>query len=216
MTRLRSIFVASAAVLLLTAGCSSSGDAVEAAGQGSADAVTAVTRSAAGVISCPEIAGPTDSPNWFDYATKYGMKVTYTNKTAWPMTLGTAGVDCFDFSGEDNPSRVDGWVVAPGASSQEAMFLARRACPYFSGDIIGKFQEREAHWDTLIDLGDQGIVRFPSTVKCGSWDSSPTMCRSGVRQDRDSYTLDLGPAHAVRVDVACSEQSAAVTVSSLY
>lgn len=216
MSGMRALFVASTAVLLLTAGCSGSGDEVESAGQDPADAVTAVTRSAAGLISCPDIAGPTDAPDYFDYAVKYGMKVTYTNATTWPMTLGSSGVDCFDFSGADNPSRIDGMVVAPGATSPEQLFLARRVCPYISGDIIGKFQEREAHWDTMIDFGDQGSVRLPSTIQCGSWDTSPTLCASGASQDRDSYTLDLGPVHAVRVDVRCSNQSATVTFSNLY
>jgi hypothetical protein len=199
----------------LLAGCSDSATSSQSASP-SATAAASIARAAAGVVNCPDLAGPEGLPDYFDFNLKYGVNVSFTNNTEWPMALGAGSIDCYDFSGANNPSNFDGVVVTPGSTSKAYPLVARRVCAWATGDIIGKFQERKANWQSTATFGDVGSAKLPSTLSCSSFRQQPTMCKGGTSQDKDSFTVDLGTTHAARIDLACKDENITITASKLY
>lgn len=196
------IFAAVAVPALLLTGCA----------QGAAEVTATPTQSreAAELITCPEIAGPEDA---FAFNTKNGVTLSFENQTDWPMTIDSSEIDCFDFSGAANPSVFDGAVVQPGATSDAYKMVVGRVCPWIDGDIIGRFQERSAHWATDVNLEGAGDFNLRTVIDCGSFNREPTMCEGGTSQNKDDYLMDLG-TNILRVTSSCEKQVFKITVKT--
>ena len=52
-------------------------------------------------------------------------KVMVVNRTSKVVRVSTRGVDCWDWGGTYNPSRLDGIELSPGASSADELFVVR-------------------------------------------------------------------------------------------
>lgn len=200
------------AVGALLVGCGTD-SASEAATSG-----TSPTRDAAGTVSCPELGGPKDAPSYADFSTRYSVPITFVNKSSIPVTLNASEIDCYDFSGAENPSIFDSAKIATGATAGPYTVIARRTCPYVQGDIIGKFQTREARWKTTVSSATAPAVSgtIPTTIDCSSFSQSPTMCRSGAGQDRAAYTVKMTDGTALRADFKCDDNKTTITLSDLY
>ena len=168
--------------------------------------------------ACPDLGGPIDMPSYFDFNTKFGINVTIENGTSRGWRVEVPPVDCFDFSGVNNPTRYNGAVVPAQSSSGPHQVVARRVCSWVSGGTIGYFQTREAKWTTTF-VDDSSGTRFsvPSIIACNTFDkSSPTMCLSGVRQDSDVRIFDMTDGGAMRVVTTCSESKTSIRLEQLY
>lgn len=176
------------------------------------------TREAA-AQACPDLAGPSDLPSYFDFNTKFGVNVTFDNATGRTWRLEVPPVDCYDFSGTSNPTRFDGAVLNPNSQSGPHQLVARRVCPWVSGTIIGYFQTREAKWTTtFVEQGGSG-TRFsvPSVIVCSTYTkTTPTMCETGVQQDKDVRIFDLTDGGAIRLITTCDESGASIRMEQLY
>ncbi|MFA7267315.1 MAG: hypothetical protein WC054_13480 [Candidatus Nanopelagicales bacterium] len=178
----------------------------------------AATRGAAGTVTCPELGGPKDAPSYADFSTRYSVPITFVNDSSIPLVLNASEIDCYDFSGAQNPSVFDGAKVTAGSSIGPYTVIARRTCAYVQGDIIGKFQTREARWKTTVSASSEpGITgTIPTVIDCSSFGQSPTMCRSGAGQDRAAYTVKLTNGSALRADFTCEDNATTITLSDLY
>ena len=176
------------------------------------------TRVAAAAITCPELGGPKDLPSYADFNTKYAVPITVINSTSAPLTINTSEIDCYDFSGVENPSVLDGAQIAAGATGGPYTVIARRTCAYIKGDIIGNFQVRKARWLTTVSLTEDPSAKgvLPTTIECSSYEQSPTMCRSGAGQDSAAYTVKLSNGSALRADYVCVGTDTTLTLSDLY
>jgi len=153
-------------------------------------------------------------PNYFDYSTKYTVPLSFVNNSTHNLTLQSSEIDCYDFSGNETPDQYNGAVLAAGTKSEAFDLLARRTCAYVSGDIIGKFQEREARWKTTVSTtGTQQAGDLPTGITCSSHGQFPTMCVSGSRQETASYTVPLGSDEALRASFKCDRNTNNVTVT---
>jgi hypothetical protein len=170
-------------------------------------------KSAASTVHCEELGGPTGLPDWFNFNLRFGIDVTFVNETQWPLKVKSSQIDCFDFSGDQNPSLLDGLSVAAGSSSSATRLIARRVCPWIDGDIIGKFQERDAHWATTASLGTVGTFDIPTVLYCSSRRHTGTMCTSGYAQDYDSFLKHIG-LHLYRITLGCADNSVTITVKT--
>lgn len=199
------------AALLLT-GCATNGATDSPSSSESGE------RSAAGTTTCPDLLGPKDAPGYADVSTKYSVPISFVNESSIPLTLNASEIDCYDFSGAQNPSVFDGTKVAVGATGGPYTLIARRTCAYIPGDIIGKFQEREARWKTTVSSTTEPAVAgsIATTITCSSFGQNPTMCDSGASQDRAAYTVKLSNGSALRADYRCEDQSSTITFSDLY
>jgi hypothetical protein len=158
-------------------------------------------------------------PSYLDFNSKYGINVTLINGTSRRWRVEVPPIDCYDFSGANNPTRYSGAVMPAQSSSGPHLLVARRTCPWISGSIIGNFQTRQAKWTTMfVEEGGSG-TRFsvPSVIACNTFDkSSPTMCISGVRQDRDVRIFDLEDGGAIRIITTCSDTSTSIRLEQIY
>lgn len=214
--RRRSTEVAAVAGLLV-AGALLVGCGTDSASD-SASSSTSPTRDAAGTVSCPELGGPKDAPSYADFSTKYSVPITFINKSSIPVTMSASEIDCYDFSGAENPSILDGAKIATGATAGPYTVIARRTCPYVQGDIIGKFQTREARWKTTVSSTKEPAVTgtIPTTIDCSSFGQNPTMCRSGAGQDRAAYTVKMTNGTALRASFKCDDSNTTITLTDLY
>jgi hypothetical protein len=199
--------IACGSALVLLGGCSSSDRAAATLQQG-----------AAVPQACPDLAGPIDMPDYLDFNTKFGVNVSIANATSRPWRIEVPPIDCFDFSGVNNPTRYNGAVVSAQGSSGPHLLVARRVCSWVGGSIVPYFQIREAKWNTTF-VDDSSGTRFtvPSIIACSTFDqSSPTMCRSGVRQDNDVRTFDMTDGGAMRVVITCADAKTSIRLEQLY
>jgi hypothetical protein len=171
------------------------------------------SKNAASTVHCADIAGPEGLPDWFNLNTRFGIDVRFVNQTQWPLVVSTSQVDCFDFSGDQNPSMFDGLKVGAQSSSTASRIIARKVCPWLDGDIIGKFQEREAHWATSASLDGLGTINLPTTLFCSSRRHVGTICTSGNAQDNDSYLVKLD-RRLIRVTYSCIDQAVTISVKT--
>lgn len=202
---------------LLVAGCSTTASPSASQSEPGAPAADA-TRAAAGVKACPDLWGPKDAPSYADISTQYTVPITFVNNSSQQLTVNASEIDCYDFSGTDNPSAFDGAVIAPGATSGPYNMLARRTCAYIKGDIIGKFQEREANWKTTISATGYPSVAgtLPTTISCSSTGQEPTMCPSGTSQNKASYAVKMPGGTPLRAAYVCHGGNITITLTDLY
>ena len=194
-------------VVVLLGGCSSPGWATAAKQAG-----------AAVPQACLDLAGPIDMPSYLDFNTKFGVNVSIANATSRTWRIEIPPIDCFDFSGVNNPTRYNGAVVPAQGSSGPHLLVARRVCPWAAGTVISWFQIRKAMWNTTF-VDDSSGTRFivPSTIACSTYDQrSPTMCLSGVKQDNDVRIFDMTGGGAVRVVTTCSGSKTSIRLEQIY
>lgn len=183
-----------------------------------ATASVASDRLAAGATTCPELGGPRDAPGYADFSTKYSVPITFVNESSIPLTVYTSEIDCYDFSGAENPSVFNDAKVAKGATAGPYTVIARRTCAYVPGDILGKFQEREARWKTTVSATTEPAITgdLRTVIECSSSNQSPTMCPSGAKQNTAAYTVKLTNGSALRADYTCDGPETTITLSDLY
>ena len=196
-----------AIVALVLSGCAASPS------QSASTPKQAPVREATQLVSCPDLGGTQGLPEWFDFNSKFGVNVSFVNQTEWPLVIQARNINCFDFSGTMNPSAFDGLVVEPGATSAAAELVARRVCPWLQGDIIGKFQTREAQWATTGTLEGLGAITMRTVLKCSAYRQAGTMCAAGPSQDKDDDLIPLGK-HILRVEYACVDADITITVKT--
>ena len=177
---------------------------------GVANSTATPTKAAAQLITCPDLFGPEDT---MVLSAKNKVTIAFDNQTEWPMTVGTSEIDCYDFSGAANPSLIDGTVVQPGQASAPIEMVVGRVCPWIDGDIIGKFQERQARWATNVNFEGAGDFNLRTAIECGSLYRQPTMCEGGTSQNKDDYLLDLGD-HLLRITSTCDHSKFNITVKT--
>jgi len=158
-------------------------------------------------------------PSYFDFNTKFGVDVTFDNATGRTWQLEVPAIDCYDFSGPNNPTRYDAMVLNANSQQAPQRLVARRVCPWIGGTVIGYFQTREAQWNTtFVEQGGSG-TRFtvPSVIACSTYTkTTPTMCDTGVQQNKDVRIFDLSDGGAVRLVTTCNGTGASVRIEQLY
>lgn len=209
------IAVAAAGAL---SGCGSASTSTSETSAEPSAATGAPTRGASGELQCPDLFAIEDLPDYTDYNSQYSVPVTFVNKSSIPLTVNASEIDCYDFSGTENPSIFDGAKIAVGASSGPYRLLARRTCPYVAGDVVGKFQEREARWKTTVSSQANSAITgtIPTVIDCSSFGQNPTMCASGASQDRASYTVKMTDGTVLRAKFVCNGTNTTITLSDLY
>ena len=202
-----SVIVASLAVL---AGCTS-----QPAPEAQPD--SSVRLAAENPTVCPDLAGPSNLPDYLDFNTKFGISLTFVNQStkSWKMTV--APIDCYDFSGANNPTKYNGTVLEAKSTSSEQLLVARRVCALFNDPVLGRYQERTAGWKTTFtEVGGAGAsFTLPMSISCNTFDSSsPTMCRSGATKNREEVTHKLAGGHLVRTISSCpyGDKTASVAI----
>lgn len=154
------------------------------------------------------------------------LTLSVTNSTPSPYRLVSTEVDCYDFSGENNPSTLDGVVIQPGETVTRS-FDARRVCDWIAGSDVPDeiFTTRDANWTfgiAKIDGTAQATTRLQ--ISCTDVARAPVMCQQDLNKI-DSARLEFPRqgnriGGAVSLDMSCdydfSTSSNTITLTKLY
>ena len=75
------------------------------------------------------------------------------NRTSAILRVWTRGIDCYDWGGTSNPSRLDGIELSPGVSSANETFVVRE---------IPQANNQIRPWDMGTDAGRRIVI----TTRC--------------------------------------------------